>query len=103
MDPALYSENKSAEWRAARKVMASLFWDERGIIFIDYLEMGKSPIALWESLKTEIAKKTAPYEVEENALSSKQCTVSQVVGYDGKIARIGLRIAFNPPHRILQI
>jgi hypothetical protein len=28
--------------RSAGKVMASVFWDERGIIFIDYLEKGQT-------------------------------------------------------------
>jgi hypothetical protein len=28
--------------RSARKVMASVFWDAEGILFIDYLEKGKT-------------------------------------------------------------
>ncbi|XP_025156069.1 histone-lysine N-methyltransferase SETMAR-like [Harpegnathos saltator] len=69
------SNRQSAEWRAAGesrpkrpktqqsagKVMASVFWDAHGIIFIDYLEKGKTInseyyIALLERLKAKIAK-----------------------------------------------
>jgi hypothetical protein len=46
---------------AAVKVMASVFWDARGIIFIDYLEKGQTInseyyIALLERLNDEIKK-----------------------------------------------
>lgn len=70
------SNRQSAQWKAkgesppkrpktqqsAGKVMASVFWDAHGIIFIDYLEKGKTInsdyyIALLERLKDEIAKK----------------------------------------------
>ena len=70
------SNRQSAEWvardepnptrektqRSAGKVMASVFWDAHGIIFIDYLEKGKTInseyyIALLERLKDEIAEK----------------------------------------------
>jgi hypothetical protein len=49
------------------KVMASLCWDARGIIFIDYLEKGQTIkseyyITLLERLNDEIKKKTAPFE-----------------------------------------
>jgi len=70
------SKRSSSEWTApgeplpkrpkaqqsAGKVMASVFWDVRGVIFIDYLEKGHTNdseyyIALLECLKAEIAKK----------------------------------------------
>ncbi|GFY35013.1 mariner Mos1 transposase [Trichonephila clavipes] len=70
------SNRQSAEWTArdeptpkrgktqksAGKVMASLFWDIHGIIFIDYLKKGKPTnsdyyVALLERLKDEIAEK----------------------------------------------
>ncbi|KAK9884358.1 hypothetical protein WA026_005307 [Henosepilachna vigintioctopunctata] len=48
--------------QSADNVMASLFWDEHGIIFIDYLEKGRTInsdyyIALLDRLKDEIAEK----------------------------------------------
>ena len=70
------SKRQSVEWRAADesrpkrpktqqsagKVMASVFWDAHGIIYIDYLEKGKYinsdyHIELLLRLKDEIAKK----------------------------------------------
>ncbi|KAF7271269.1 hypothetical protein GWI33_015838 [Rhynchophorus ferrugineus] len=67
--------------QSAGKVMASVFWDAQGIIFIDYLEKGRTInsdyyIALLDRLKVEIVEKTAVLEGKESAASSRQCTVS---------------------------
>ena len=70
------SNRQSAEWHAAGKshakrpkaqtsagkVLASVFWDAQGIIFVDYLEKGQTInsdyyINLLERLKAEIAEK----------------------------------------------
>ena len=70
------SNRQSAEWTAAGesrpkrpktqtaagKVMASVFWDSHGILFIDYLEKGETInseyyMALLERLKAEIDAK----------------------------------------------
>ena len=97
------SNRQSAEWTATGeirpkqpkmqtfedKVLASVFWDAQGILFIDYLEKGKNVnseynVALLVRLKEEIAKKTDINEEEKSALSPRQCTVSQVDRNDGK-------------------
>ena len=76
------TKRSSAEWTAAGesrpkrpktqrwagKVMTSLFWDAHGILFIDYLEKGKSInsdcyMALLDRLSVEI-KKTASHAKE---------------------------------------
>ena len=94
----LLSNQQSAEWKLSKatkaqtsvgKVLASVFWDALGILFIDYLEKGRTInseyyIALLVHLKEEIAKKTATNEEEKSALSSRQCNVSQVERNDGK-------------------
>lgn len=83
------SNRQSAEWRAtgetrpkrpktqqsAGKVMASVFWDAHGIIFIDYLEHGRTInsdyyIALLERLKSEIVKKR-PHLAKKKFCSTK--------------------------------
>ena len=51
---------KTQPW--ASKVMASAFWDAHGILFIDYLEKGKTTnsdyyMALLDGLSAEIKKK----------------------------------------------
>lgn len=70
------SKRQSSEWtgpgesrpkraktqQSAGKIMASVFWDAHGILFIDYLEKGKTInsdyyCALLDRLKEEIAKK----------------------------------------------
>jgi hypothetical protein len=73
--------------RSAGKVMVSVFWDARGIIFNVYLEKGQIInkeyyIELLDPLNDEIK---APFE-EENVLFHQQCTVSQINQSDGKIA-----------------
>ena len=75
---------------SAGKVMASVFWDAHGIIFIEYLEKGKkhqqrlfqSSIGAFERRNRG---KTAPFEEKESAVSSRQCTVSRVNENDDKI------------------
>ncbi|KAF7280496.1 hypothetical protein GWI33_005835 [Rhynchophorus ferrugineus] len=71
------------------KVMASVFWDAHGIIFIDYLEKGRVNnsdyyVALLDRLKDEIAEKTAAFEEKESAASPRKYTVSQISENDGK-------------------
>ena len=66
----------------AGKLLASVFWDVQGILFIDYLEKkriinSKYYIALLVHLKEEIAKKQ-PRMKKKNDLSPRQCTESQV-------------------------
>jgi hypothetical protein len=58
------------------QVIASVFWDGRGIIFIDYLENGQTInseycIALLERLNDEIKKKR-PIINSKSAVSSNQ-------------------------------
>ncbi|GFU16288.1 mariner transposase [Nephila pilipes] len=100
------SKRQSSEWRtagesrpktqqSAGKVMASVFWDTHGVIFIDYLEKGKSInsdyyIDLLVRLKEEIAKKTTAHAEKKNPFSPRQCTLPQVDENNGKIERIGL-------------
>ncbi|KAL7724069.1 hypothetical protein ACLKA6_012721 [Drosophila palustris] len=83
------SNRQSAEWHAAGesrpkrpktqqlagKVMASVFWDAHGIIFIDYLQKGQTInsdyyMALLERLKDEIAKKR-PHMAKKKCCSTK--------------------------------
>ena len=105
------SNQESAEWKAAGeihpkwpktqtsagKVLASIFWDAQGILFINYREKrrtinSKCYIALLVCLKEEITKKIATNE-EKSALSPRQCTMSQVDRNDGKITWLALQIA----------
>jgi hypothetical protein len=70
--------------------LASVPWDVRVIIFIDYLEKGQTInseyyMAALEFSNDEIKKKTAPFE-EKSAVSSRQWTVTQINQNDIKTA-----------------
>ncbi|GFV16937.1 transposase [Trichonephila clavipes] len=98
------SNRQSTEWTAryeptpkcgktqksAGKVMASVFWDTHDITFIDYLKKGKYKQRLLRSVigafKRRNRGKAASFEEKESAVSSKQCTVSQINEIDDKIA-----------------
>ena len=113
MDPPLHCGVKLAaageicpKWPktqiSAGKVLASVFWDVQGILFINYVEKRRTInsnyyyIALLVHLKEEITKKTATSEEEKSALSPRQCTVSQVDHNDGKTTCIAFWIASAP-------
>ena len=83
----LESNQQSAEWTtagksrpkwpktqtSAGKVLASVFWDAQGILFIDYRENGRTInseyyIALLVCLKEEIAKKKRPQMKKKKVL-----------------------------------
>jgi hypothetical protein len=69
--------------------MASVFWDARGIIYIDYLDKGQTinsehNIALLERLNDEIKKKCPHFKKKKMLLY--QDTVSQINQNYGKIA-----------------
>ena len=79
------------------KVLFTVFWDAHGILFINFLEKGRTInceyyMALLVRFKWEL-QKTTPNGEEKSALSPRQYTVSQVDRNNGKIARIALQIA----------
>ena len=86
------------------KVLASVFWDAHGILFIDYFGKrriinSKYYMVLLVRLKEEITKKTTPSEEEKSALSPRQCAVSQVDRNNGTNCTLNC----FPIHRILWI
>jgi hypothetical protein len=51
--------NKKSSVPSAGKVMALVFWDDEGILFIDYLEKSKTIIVeYYSNLITKLYKKT---------------------------------------------
>jgi hypothetical protein len=88
---------QSAEWternepnpKRGNSQLASVLWDARGIILIDYLKKGQIInseyyMALLERLNDEIKKITPPFK-KKSAVSSRQCTVSQINQKHGSI------------------
>ncbi|XP_047129544.1 histone-lysine N-methyltransferase SETMAR-like [Hydra vulgaris] len=116
------SNRQSAEWTArdeptpkrgktqqsAGKVMASVFLYTHGIIFIDYLEKGKTInsdyyIALLERLTDEIAKKTTSFEEEKSSVSSRQharqdATCHKSINTMLELNELGFELLPHPPY-----
>ena len=64
--------------RSAAKVMASVFWDVKGILLIDYLPTGQSIMGqyyanLLDQLQENICEKNARFGKGKSHLSSAQC------------------------------
>ena len=78
------------------------YWDAQGILFINYLEKGRTIntryyIALLVHLKEEIAKKRPQIKKKKkSALSPRKCTMSQIDCNNGKTTWIALWIASAP-------
>ena len=108
------SNKESAEWTAAGesypkwpkmqtsagKVLASVFWNVQGILFIDYLEKGRTinseyHIALLVHLKEKITKKTATKEEAKNALLPRQCTCHKSMA---KQCELHFELFLHPPY-----
>jgi hypothetical protein len=78
------------------KVMASVFWDADGILFIDYLEKGKTITReYYSNVLTRLDEKICdkrPDLQKKNYLSSGQCTCPRKCFGNGIIKGSALRI-----------
>ena len=65
---------------SAGKVMATIFWDSRSIILIDYLQKGKTIIEKYYASLIDrfdaILKVKRPYLVKKSAFPPRQCTIA---------------------------
>lgn len=111
------SNRQSAEWTArdephpkrgktqqsAGKVMASVFWDARGIIFIDYLEKGQTInsdyyTALLEQLKDEIAKKRPHLKKKKVLFHQDNAPCHRSITTMAKLHELGYELLPHPPY-----
>jgi histone-lysine N-methyltransferase SETMAR len=111
------SNRQSAEWTAydepnpkrgktqqsAGKVMASVFWDAHGIIFIDYLQKGQTInsdyyIALLERLKDEIAKKRPHLARKKVLFHQDNAPCHKSLKTMAKIHELGFELLPHPPY-----
>lgn len=111
------SNRQSAEWTArdeptpkrgktqqsAGKVMASVFWDAQGIIFIDYLEKGKTInsdyyIALLDRLKNEIAKKRPHLKKKKVLFHQDNAPCHKSMKTMAKLHELGFELLPHPPY-----
>lgn len=111
------SNRQSAEWTArdeptpkrgktqksAGKVMASVFWDAHGIIFIDYLQKGQIInsdyyIALLERLKDEIAKKRPHLKKKKVLFHQDNAPCHKSIKTMAKFHELGFELLPHPPY-----
>ncbi|KAM8710012.1 hypothetical protein ACLKA7_016761 [Drosophila subpalustris] len=110
------SNRQSAEWHAAGesrpkrpktqqlagKVMASVFWDAHGIIFIDYLQKGQTInsdyyMALLERLKDEIAKKRPHMAKKKVLFHQDNAPCHKSMKTMAKLNELGFELLPHPP------
>ena len=87
--PVVQRQRRQGRFLQAGKVMASVLSDAEGILFIDYLEKGKTIIGeYYSSLLTRLDEKICekrPGLQKKNHLSSGKCTRPQKCSGNGKI------------------
>lgn len=92
--PTARDEPNPKGWKtqqSAGKVMASVLRPAHGLICNHYFGKGQTInfniyIAFFLALEVCNHEKTASFEIENSAVSSRQCTASQINENDGKIA-----------------
>jgi histone-lysine N-methyltransferase SETMAR len=93
---------KTGSVPSAGKVMASVFWDAEGILFIDYLEKGKTITGeYYSNLLTRLDEKICekrPGLQKKNRLSSGQCTRPQKCLAMRKLRDLGYELLEHPPY-----
>ena len=111
------SNRQSAEWTAkgenrpkrlktqmsAGKVLASVFWDAHGILFIDYLEKGETInseyyLALLVSLKEEFAKKRPQMKKKKAPLRQENPPCYKSIATMAKLHELHFKLCPHPPY-----
>ena len=116
---ALESNWQSAEWTAAvesrpkqpkiqtsaGKVLASVFWDAQGILFIDYFEKGRTInseyyIALLVCLKEEIAKKQPQMKKKKVLFHQDNAPSYKLIATMAKLYESHFELLLHPPYSL---
>ena len=99
-DPA---PKKAKTVKSAGKVMATVFWDSRGIIFIDYLEKGETITgayyaSLLDRLNNEIKKKRPHLTKKKVLLHQENARVHTCAVAMAKIESLRFELLEHPPY-----
>ena len=113
------SNRQLAEWTAAGEsrpkrpktqtsagmVLASVFWDDQGIFFIDYLEKGRTInseyyIALLVLLKEEIAKKRPQMKKKKVLFHQDKAPCHKPIAMVAKLHEWHLELLPHPPYSL---
>ncbi|GBM44793.1 hypothetical protein AVEN_148295-1 [Araneus ventricosus] len=97
-DPA---PKKAKTVKSTGKVMDTVFWDARGIIYVDYLTKGQTInveyyASLLHRLSEEIKKQCPHLPKKKNYLPSRQCTGAHLRSLGGEYYGIKVRIITTP-------
>ena len=92
---------KTQQW--TRKVIASVFWDAHGILFIDYLEKGKAInsdyyMALLDRLSTEIKKKRPYMQKKKVLLHQDNARCHKFMKTMIKLNEVSFELLPHPPY-----
>ena len=111
------SNQQSAEWTAAResspkqpktqtsvgKVLASVFWDAQGILFIAYLEKGRAinsryHITLLMHLQEEITKKQPQMKKKKVLFHQDNAPCHKSISTMAKLHELHFELLLHPPY-----
>ena len=88
--------------KSAGKVMATVFWDARGVILIDYLEKGKTITGqYYASLLGRLNKKikeNRPHLKKKSPLSARQCTSPHMRSFNDE--NRGIEVSTDRPSTV---
>ena len=116
MNPSLHrpkTKKQSKQWRSgskkvktvpsASKIMATIFWDVHGIIFIDYLEKGRTITGEYcASLLDQLNNKTnqkRPHLAKKKVLfhQDSEPATKGAIGME-KLHKLGYQMLHHPPY-----
>ena len=88
---------------SAGKVLPSVFWDTQGILFIDYLEKGRTIsreyyIALLVYLKEEIAKKWPEMKKKKALFHQDNTLCHKLITTMTKLQELHFELLLHPPY-----
>ena len=88
---------------SAGKALASIFWDAHGILFIDYLEKGRTIdseyyMALLVRLKEEIAKKQPQIKKKKVLFHRDNAPCLKPIAKMGKLHELHFELLPHPPY-----
>jgi [histone H3]-lysine36 N-dimethyltransferase SETMAR len=97
------SQQRGKTQQSAGKVIVSVFWDERGIIFIDYLEIGQNInseyyIALLKYLNDEMKKKRPHLKKKKVLFHQDNALVHKSIKTTAKLHELGYELLSHSPY-----
>ena len=86
---------------SAGKVLASIFWDVQGLLFIDYIEKGRTInseyyIALLVRLKEEIAKKQPQMKKKKVLFHQYNALCHKLIAMMAKLHELHFKLLLHP-------